>query len=102
MLSAGDCKTSATGLLQKGFVEVAVVLFEGSTIKAIGENRGVTDDIVPGNQFFHASVGKFLFEAGPDSVGLCLCFLTDGFPFVQCLDAGDQFILTQSSYLLWD
>ena len=78
------------------------MLFESGAVEAIGENRSITDDVVPGNQLFHATVGKFLFDAVPDSVSLCLCFLNDGFPFVQCLNAGDQFVLTRSSCLLLD
>ena len=86
-----DGEAAAADLLRVSLVEVGQNLLEGGAVKAVGENGGVADDVVSGNQFFHGSGFHLSLDAVPNPVGFGFQFLHHGLVFVQQFNLGKQF-----------
>ena len=93
-------EAAAADLLRVSLVEVGQNILERGAVKAVGENGGVADDVVSGNQFFYRSGFHLSLDAVPNPVGFGFQFLHHGFVFVQQFDLGKQFHFRHCSSLL--
>lgn len=86
----GDREAAGSDLLRIRLVHVRHDLLESGGVEAVGENRGVADDMRPGVQFVNASAVHLSLDGILQGFDHLFGFVHDLFPLLELLDdSGD-------------